>query len=78
MHQFEFSIIASGLDPDAADFADQFFNAGCDDATISFQKGHVTLDFTRKADSILQAIGSAAACVRKAGARITRIEPILW
>jgi hypothetical protein len=33
MKIFEFSIIASGLDPEAEDFADRFFDAGCDDAT---------------------------------------------
>ena len=35
MKIFEFRIIASGLDPEAEDFADRFFDAGCDDATLS-------------------------------------------
>ena len=39
MKKYEFSIIASGLDPEAEDFEKRFYDAGCDDATISFQKG---------------------------------------
>src|ERR1051326_7892442 len=56
---FEFSIIASGLDPEAEGFADRFFEAGCDDATISVQKGHIILDFAREALSVEDAICSA-------------------
>ena len=72
---FEFSIIASGLDPEAEDFADRFFNAGCDDATLSFQKGHIIVDFAREDDSIDAAICSAVECVQKAGAQVDRVEP---
>lgn len=75
MKTFEFSIIASGLDPEAEDFADRFFNAGCDDATISFQKGHIIVDFARESDSVVAAICSAVACVKKAGAHVDRVEP---
>jgi transcriptional regulator with XRE-family HTH domain len=75
MKTFEFSVIASGLDPEAEDFAERFFNAGCDDATISFQKGHVILDFAREADSIDSAICSAIECVNAAGAQVDRVEP---
>jgi predicted DNA-binding transcriptional regulator AlpA len=75
MKTFEFSIIASGLDPEAEDFADRFFEAGCDDATISFQKGHIILDFAREAASISNAISSAVKNVREAGASVDRVEP---
>ncbi len=75
MKTFEFSIIASGLDPEAEDFADRFFNAGCDDATISFQKGHIILDFAREADCIDEAISSAVECVERAGVTVDRVEP---
>jgi predicted DNA-binding transcriptional regulator AlpA len=75
MKTFEFSIVASGLDPEAEDFADRFFEAGCDDATISFQKGHVIVDFAREASSIDAAICSAVECVEKAGAHVDRVEP---
>lgn len=75
MKTFEFSIIASGLDPEAEDFADRFFDAGCDDATISFQKGHIIADFARDAESLEDAIASAVAAVAKAGAKVDRVEP---
>jgi predicted DNA-binding transcriptional regulator AlpA len=75
MKTFDFSIIASGLDPEAEDFADRFFNAGCDDATISFQKGHIIVDFAREAASIGAAIVSAMECVNATGAMVDRIEP---
>jgi len=75
MKTFEFSIIASGLDPEADDFADRFYNAGCDDATISFQKGHIILDFAREAESVDAALCSAIECVKKTGANVDRIEP---
>jgi len=75
MGTFEFSIIASGLNPEAEDFADRFFNAGCDDATVSFQRGHIILDFAREAKSIDKAIVSAVKCVVAAGATVDRVEP---
>ena len=75
MSTYEFSIIASGLDPQAEDFETRFYDAGCDDATISFQKGHIIVDFAREADSIVTAISSAMECVEKAGAHADRVEP---
>lgn len=72
---FEFSIIASGLDPEADDFESRFFDAGCDDATVAFQKGHIIVDFAREAESMDDAITSAMANVRAAGAQVDRIEP---
>jgi hypothetical protein len=75
MKTFEFSIIASGLDPEAEDFADRFFDAGCDDATISFQKGHIIADFARETSSIIEALVSAVECVKAAGATVDRVEP---
>ena len=67
MKTFEFSIIASGLDPEAEDFADRFFNAGCDDATLSFQKGHIILDFAREAriDSCSHCLSRGVRCRRR-------------
>jgi hypothetical protein len=75
MKTFEFSIIASGLDHEADDFERHFYDAGCDDATISFQKGHIIVDFAREAETIEDAISSAIEAVRATGALITRIEP---
>lgn len=75
MKTYEFSIIASGLDPQADDYESRFYEAGCDDATISFQKGHTIVDFSREAESIDVAIASAVEAVAAAGAKVDRIEP---
>ncbi|HEU0081979.1 MAG TPA: hypothetical protein VFQ87_03830 [Bradyrhizobium sp.] len=75
MKNFEFSIIASGLDPESEDFEQRFHDAGCDDATVSFQKGRIIVDFTREAGSIDDAVVSAMKNVEAAGARVDRIEP---
>lgn len=71
----EFTIIASGLDPEAEDFEDRFFEAGCDDATLSFQKGMIILEFAREAASFAEAVGSACQHVLRAGAKPERVEP---
>lgn len=75
MNTYEFSIIASGLDHQADDFETRFFEAGCDDAIVSFQKGHIIIDFARAADSVTEAIASAVENVMATGATIDRIEP---
>jgi hypothetical protein len=75
MHTHEFAIVATGLDPEADDFEDRFFEAGCDDATLSFQRGVIIADFAREAVSLEDAIETAIRDVHAAGARVERIEP---
>lgn len=75
MKIYEFSLIASGLDPESDDFESRFYDAGCDDATVSFQKGHIILDFAREAETAAAAIWSAVENARCAGATIDRVEP---
>lgn len=75
MKTYEFSVVASGLDPRDDDFESRFYDAGCDDATISFQKGHIIVDFARDAASIEDAIASAIDAVVTAGAKVERVEP---
>ncbi len=75
MATFEFTIVASGIDPEAENFEDTFFEAGCDDATIAFQRGALILEFAREAKSFIHALASAVRDVGKAGATVERIEP---
>jgi hypothetical protein len=75
MSTHEFTIIASGLDPNAADFEDRFFEAGCGDATISFQKGIIIVEFAREAPTFSRALISACVDVLRAGAKVERVEP---
>lgn len=75
MKLYEFTIIASGLHPEMEDFEDRFFEAGCDDATLAFQKGVIILEFSREGVSFSQAVSSAYENVQQAGAAVERIEP---
>lgn len=75
MNSYQFTIVASGLDPNADDFADRFYEAGCDDATIAFQKGVILLEFDREAKSLAAAQASAIRNVFTAGANVDHIEP---
>lgn len=75
MKTFEFSIIATGIDPQDPNFERSFFEAGCDDATISFQKGLIVLDFAREAKNFAHALMSAIEDVERAGALVRRVEP---
>ena len=75
MKEFEFTIIASGLDTEADDFEDRLFEAGCGDATIVVRSGAIILHFDREAKNFGHAVVSACRDVQQAGAKIERIEP---
>lgn len=70
---YSFSIIVAGVDPQADDFADRFYDAGADDATVVHQAGVSFLDFDREAKSFDDAVMSAVADVRKAGAIVEQV-----
>jgi len=69
----EFCIIASGLDPQAEDFERRFYDAGCDDATISFQGGRIIVDFSREAACRTAAVQAGIRDVQRAGATVERV-----
>lgn len=73
MKTYQFSVIASGVDHDADDFEDRFYEAGCDDALVAFQTGHIIVDFAREANSIEEAIASAIENIRSIGASVDRV-----
>jgi len=75
MKTYEFSIIASGLNPEDVYFEALFYDGGCDVALVSFQKGHIILDFAREANSIQEAIDSSVENVIAVGATVDRVEP---
>jgi hypothetical protein len=75
MKTHEFTIIASGMNPNDDDFADRFYEAGCGDATIAYQKGLIILEFAREAENFVHAITSAFEDVQKAGAKVEGFEP---
>lgn len=69
------TIVASGLDVLGAAFADRFFEAGCDDATVALQKGLFVLEFDREARTFTHALVTAMRDILRAGASIERVEP---
>ncbi len=75
MKNHSLTIIASGLDVLGDAFADRFFEAGCDDATVAIQKGLFVLEFDREARTFTHALVTAMRDVARAGARIERVEP---
>ncbi|BBB14017.1 helix-turn-helix transcriptional regulator [Sphingopyxis sp. FD7] len=75
MKTHEFTIVASGLDPEMEGYEDRFFEAGCDDATLSFQKGVIIAEFAREAVSFSKAVASAYEDILKTGAKVERVEP---
>jgi predicted DNA-binding transcriptional regulator AlpA len=75
MKTHEFTIVASGLDPEMEGYEDRFFAAGCDDATLAFQKGVIIAEFSRVAVSFSKAVASAYEDILKTGAKVERVEP---
>lgn len=75
MRSYEFTFVASGVDPEDAELEDRFFEAGCDDATLAFMKGLLTVNFSREADTYIHAVVSAYHDVLRAGGRVERFEP---
>lgn len=59
---YEFVLVLRDVDENTPGLEDAMFEAGCDDAMISYKNGVVSLTFDRKAaniqDAILSAIGS--------------------
>lgn len=74
MNSYEFTIVATGL-PIDGEWADRFYEAGCDDAVVALQRGLFVLDFVREANTLAEAVESACADIRRASATIVRIEP---
>jgi len=74
MKTFEFTIIASGFDGDTP-YEDALFESGCDDATLSVQKGVLIAEFHRAAVSFASAVSSACAAIMTAGLKVERVEP---
>ena len=75
MTEFEFAFIVSGVDTSDDAFADRFFEAGCDDATLMLVNGLVAVCFVRAAENFSHGVVSAYADIMKTGAVIERFEP---
>ena len=72
----DFTLALTGISALDERVLDALFEAGCDDATPSVRSGRVYLTFSRRADSMKDAILSAISDVDKAqvGAQVIRVE----
>lgn len=57
--EYDFALLLGGVVELTEEVENALFEAGCDDATLSFQYGGARLDFSRRADSLQDAILSA-------------------
>jgi hypothetical protein len=74
MNTHSFTIFVDA--PYSDELVERLFEAGCDDALIVEDAGHVHLDFDRDAESYAAAVDTARADVQRAGVKVIRIEAI--
>lgn len=75
MQTYDFTFVVGNADPHAEGFEDQFFEAGCDDATFVLMHGAVAACFNRTAPTFKDAVLSAYENILAAGASVERFEP---
>jgi len=74
--EHEFALVLTGISDFDDNILEALLEAGCDDATVSLQHGKVSMDFTRTALSLKDAVVSAIRDVRRAGigADVLRVD----
>lgn len=77
MGTYEFTLILEGTDVLGDEAANTLFEAGCGDATFGEVDGCQYADFTRRARSLADAVGSAKRAIEVAvpGVRVIRVDP---
>ncbi len=74
MAEVEFTLVLKGRWDDLTfEMADAFYEAGCDDGTVAYSGGQISIAFGREAESAQAAVLSAIADVREAGYEVERI-----
>lgn len=79
MTVYNFTLTISGINLDTEGHEDALFEAGCDDALLSYYGKAVYLEFEREASSLHEAIASAIADIESAGigARVESVDSTL-
>ena len=75
--EHDFALLVGGIPELTEEVENCLFEAGCDDATAGFFRGLLTLDFSRGAPSLQEAVLSAVQDVRSAGipgAEVLRVD----
>jgi len=74
MKTYHFTIVLEGLTNSSPFHEDKLFEAGCDDALLCAHGDTLYLEFDREAESAVQAMESAIADVKSAGASVRSIQ----
>ncbi|MFU8862207.1 MAG: hypothetical protein ACNA8K_17510 [Cyclonatronaceae bacterium] len=77
MKTYEFTLVLDSSGGVSDKLEDALFEAGCDDALLSFRNGIAFLDFDREADNLEKAVISAIHQVEQTGLPLSvkRVEP---
>jgi hypothetical protein len=75
MNMYEFTVVSSCPNLDIESLSEKLFEAGCDDATISLQKGVAVIEFDREGKNFYHAVNSALMDVRSTGTEVLEIAP---
>jgi hypothetical protein len=70
LSEFDFTIALKGITQLTEEVENALFEAGCDDATISWVHDHAWLQFTREANTFEEAVQTAVHDIRKANVGI--------
>jgi len=75
-NEYDFTLVLTGIGELTPEIADALLGAGCDDGTISMRSGRPFITFSRRAESMKDAILSAIEDVRKAniGVEVLRVD----
>ena len=78
-HVYNFTLVLSGFSEPDNRLEDSLYEAGCDDAILSFRNGIPYLEFDREAESLVEAILSAVQNAERADSRVrvVRAEPVI-
>lgn len=79
MELYNFTLTVSGITQDTEGHQDALYDAGCDDASLSYYGNAVYLEFVREAPSLKYAIASAIRDIEHAGvgARVESVDSTL-
>jgi hypothetical protein len=77
---YQFTLVLKNVNSEGVAWADNLFDAGCDDALVNVKAGTVYLDFDRQAASLENAVMSAISDVESAGigAAVISVAPEDW
>ena len=74
MRTYEFAVTLAEGTEHSDELVEALYEAGCHDGSVWSSAGVVQIGFTRRAESLEEAIRSAVADVQKAGCTVVRVQ----